>query len=112
MKFFVTEKQRKASHSSYYFEFQKGVYQDECWLPDSISIYAGLWDGFDLSNLIRQAIGEFNYYGPTVVTRRQWNEIVKTAQRSGGVWKAVVEEAVPWVNDCFKEYDVFTILGI
>lgn len=112
MDFFVNEEQRKASRSSFYLEFQKGSYQDKCWLPDSISIYADLWDRFHLSDLVCQAIKEFDYYGITVVTGQQWAEIVKTAQRAGGIWEKVIEDVIPWVDDCFKEHDVFTILGI
>lgn len=112
MDFFVKEARRKASHSTFYFEFQRGSYKDKCWLPDSISIYADLWDEYHLSDLVCQVIKEFDYYGMTVVTEQQWNEIVKIARKTGGVWEKVIENAVPWATDCFKKHDVFTILGL
>lgn len=112
MKFFVTEEKRKASHSTCYFEFQKGRYRNKCWLPDSISIRDDLWNKYCLSDLIRQVIKEFDYCGITEVTKNQWNEIVKLSQEAEADWKQVIEDATAWVNDCFKKYDVFTICGL
>jgi len=112
MKYFVDEKQRKASQSSCYFEFQKGYYHDECWLPDSISISDTLWDEYGLSDLIGSVIKEFDYYYMTTVTKAQWDEIVKSSQKPGTLWGEIIGEAAPWVAECFKEYDVFTIMGI
>ncbi len=112
MKFFVNEEKRKASHSTCYFEFQKGYYHDKCWLPDSISISDTLWDEYHLSDLISRVIKKFDYYGTTIVKKDQWAEIVKFSQESGAIWGEVIAEATPWVNECFKKYDVFTIIGI
>ncbi len=112
MKYFVNEADRKASHSSCYFEFQKGHYHDECWLQDSISISDELWDKFNLSELICSVIGDFNYFGITVVTKNQWNKIVKNSRGAGLDWEDAIAEVIPWANDCFEEYEVFTIVGL
>ncbi len=112
MNFFVDEETRKASHSTCYFEFQMGYYHDKCWLPDSISISDSLWNEYHLSDLIGCVIKDFNYYGITIVTKTQWDEMVRLSQKSGVIWEKVIVEAVPWVNECFKKHDVFTILGI
>lgn len=111
MNFFVTEEQHKASHSSCYFEFQKGHYHDKCWLPDSISIHDDLWEKYQLSDLIAQVIKEFDCYGITVVGKAQWKKIVELSQEAA-TWQAVIADAAPWVDACFKEHDVFTILGL
>lgn len=112
MNFFVDAERREASHSTCYFEFIKGRYKGKCWLPNSISIRDYLWDEYNLSELIRQVVKEFDYCGITIVTKEQWNEIVKISRKNGGVWKAVIEEAVPWANDCFKKHNEFSIFGI
>lgn len=112
MKYFVNEEKRKASHSTCYFEFQKGYYRNKCWLPDSISISDTLWDEYHLSDLFGCVIKKFDYYGKTIVTKEQWDEILKLSQESGKIWGEVIAEAIPWVNECFKKYDVFTIMGM
>ena len=82
MQFFVDEKQRSASQSTCYLEFQKGHFSEQFWLANSINISGELWDKYHLSNLIRSVVKNFDYYGITEVTEN------------------------------FKEYDVFTIAGI
>lgn len=112
MKYFVNEAVRKASHSSCYIEFQKGLYHDKCWLQDSVSISDTLWNEFNLSTLIGSVIVDFDYYGITVVTKNQWNKIVENSREAGSDWENIIAEAISWVNDCFEEHDVFTIPGI
>lgn len=112
MNYFVNEKQRKASQSSCYFEFQKGYYHDVCWLDDSISISDDFWCDYRLSDLFGRVIKDFNYYGITIVTKEHWKEIVALSREVGSPWKEVIEEAIPWVNSCFEANEVFSILGI
>lgn len=111
MKYFVNETERKASHSTCYFEFQKGHYHDECWLQDSISIRDDLWDELHLTELINGTIRTFDYYGITVVEKSQWDEIVEHS-RTDVSWKDAISDVISWVDECFEEYDAFTILGI
>ena len=112
MKYFVSEEERRASHSTCYFEFQQGYYHDQCWLPDSISISDTLWDELDLSVLFARVMEGFAYFGITAVTKAQWNDIVRLSQESPSSWHEVIAEASPWADRCFKDHEVFTILGI
>lgn len=112
MKYFITEEERKASGSTCYFEFLKGRYHDKCWLPNSISISDELWDEVGLSKLFSDVIEDFAYFGITVVNKHQWGEIVKNSKGSDPIIEDAIAELIPWVKDCFKEYVVFTILGI
>lgn len=112
MKYFVNEEERRASHSTCYFEFQQGYYHDQCWLLDSISISDTLWDKFDLSNLFGSVIREFDYCGTTVVTKDQWDDIVKISQKSNCFWREIVAEVTPWVARCFEGHEMFTIIGM
>lgn len=112
MRFFLNEDQRKASHSTCYFEFQKGPYHDKCWRNDSINISDALWEKYDLSDLILRVNGNFDYYGITEITKNQWNEIVELSRKSEGVWGKIIAEAVPWAEECFHDYDVISIIGM
>lgn len=112
LKYFVSEEERKASHSTCYFEFQQGYYHGQCWLSNSLCISDTLWDKFDLSKLFERVIGEFDYYGTTVVTKEQWYDIVKISQDSHSSWCEIITEAIPWADRCLKVHEVFTILGI
>ena len=112
MKYFVSEAERKASHSSCYFEFQQGLHHDQCWLPDSISIHESLWNEFDLSSLFGRVIQDFDYFGITVVSKAQWNEIIQISQDPHPAWYEIIAEAAPWVEECFLNHEVFSIMGM
>lgn len=112
MKYFIDETARKASHSSCYIEFQKGRYQGRNWLRDSISIHDDLWNEMRLSELFGKALPAFQYYGVTVVERREWERIVRLAGAPACRWGEIVQELAPWVQACFADNDAFSILGI
>ena len=112
MKYFVNEKERKASGGSCYFEFQKGKYRNKYWLKDSICLHADLFDELLLFRLFANSLGTFDYYGPTnVINKEQWYIIVEKSKENEQ-WKIVIEELMPWVEECFNKYDCFTICGI
>lgn len=110
--YFVTEDKRAASNHTCYMEFQRGPYRDQCWLADSISIQDILWDAFDLTRLFESVIPDFDYYDTNAVTKAQWEQIVKLCSKKGSLWNKVIAEAAPWVEQCFEEYDIFTIVGM
>ena len=112
MKYFVDERGRKASHSSCYFEFQRGRYHDRCWLDDSISISNTVWDELRLSELFGTVLPTFDYFGINVVTREQWERIVEISQKSNLLWSEVIAEVTSWVEQCFEENEVFSVLGM
>ena len=112
MKYFVNEKERKASRSTCYFEFQKGKYRNKHWLEDSICLYADLFDEFGLFRLFSASLGTFDYYGPTnVVNKEKWDMIVQKSKENE-LWKSVIDELTPWAENCFIKYGCFTICGI
>ena len=112
MNYFCTEKERKASHSTCYLEFQRGEYREKHWLEDSIFLNDDIFHELCLYRLFRKAISDFDHYGITEVDEKQW-EILKTmALEQGGETKKAIEELSIWVSDCFKEEKIFTICGI
>ena len=71
-----------------------------------------LWDEFDLTRLFESVIHDFDYYDTNAVTKAQWEQIVKLCSKKGSLWNKVIAEAALWVEQCFEEYDIFTIVGM
>ena len=111
MKYFVDEQTRAASHSSCYFEFQRGRYAGAHWKSDSICLNGDLWNELRLSELFAAAIPGFAYCGVTRVTPRDWARLEALSQ-SHPAWRKVVEEARPWVERCFAAEGEFSLLGM
>ncbi len=112
MKYFVNEAERKASGSTYYFEFQKGKFHNECWLPDSLSIHVDLFDELKLYDLISSVVPSFDYYGLTEIDRNGWKGIVKQACVIGGKTAQAIKEANEWALKTFSEASIITICGV
>lgn len=112
MKYFITEAARRASGSTDYFEFQKGVYQGACWKSDSIYLSAARWDALCLTGLFAQVFPSFDYCGITVVRRAEWEQILRLAEKSRPEWRRAMGELAAWAEECFGQQDAFCILGI
>ena len=112
MQYFVKERERKASQSTCYLEFQKGRYNGQCWRYSSISIRDEIWDEHQMSQLVRTVVPDFDYCGLTVITKAQWEAIVENSRDEACPGRPVIEEAIPWVNRCFEKQEVFTICGL
>lgn len=105
-KYCYTNSQR---HGSCCFEFQCGRFQGSYWKDTSIYLDA---DDFDRLHLYKIFPPEFQYYGETVITASQWQQIYVAAQSLGGEVKKAIDEIDVWAGNCFLTETVFTILGI
>ncbi len=47
-----------------------------------------------------------------VISKKQWEEIVALSQTANLLCKDIITDAIPWVTECFEEYEVFTICGL
>ena len=112
MPYFCTETQRHASGSTCYFEFQKGSYNNRCWLSDSLNLHDSIFESLGLHLLFIQAIPNFDYYGLTKVSKPQWEQLKQMAHNAGGEIEAAVMELNRWVITCFQEHSAFTIYGM
>ena len=112
MKYFLTEAERKQKHGTCYFEFQRGIYQEEHWLSDSLCLHADIFDDLGLFKLFSEAIPHFNYYGVTIVTKENWQALIYLSKEYGGEKEAVISELTSWVEACFQLEEAFTICGI
>lgn len=110
MKYFCTENERVGTC---YHEFQKGKFtQLNFWREDSLLISDENFCDMEFEELIMSVIKEYDYFGETEVNQVQWNMIFDNAIRKGGQLKDAVLEAKPWIDEAFREYEVFTILGM
>ncbi len=111
MKYFLSPTERKSQGGTCYFEFQKGKFKNKFWLKNSVYIHANVFDSLGLCSLFSNSIDKFYYYGPTTVSIKQWNTLVKNSSEYEH-WNNVIEELRPWVEECFTEHSCFTIIGI
>ena len=65
---------------------------------------------FDL--LLLCSIPEYNPFGETCVSKKQWSQITGMAEKAGGELLELVREADSWVKNVFAEFGVFTIIGL
>ena len=111
MKYFLVEEERKKSGSSCYFEFQKGPFKSRHWLKDSLCLHADTFDALILYRLFSGVIDDFSSYAPNEVSPEQWERLVERSKENEQ-WKCVIEELIPWAEECFAEYNCFTVCGI
>lgn len=112
MKYFIDEETRKASRSACYFEFMTGKYRGKCWLPDSISISADLFDESKLYDIISSVVPSFEYYGLTEISQDDWNQIIDKANLVGGKTQEAFDEANCWAKNVFASDCIITICGL
>lgn len=125
MEFFITEKQRKQFGGSCYFEFQRGLHRGQKnkeynfviwkedspllhWKEDSLLLHMDIADEIELYKVVP----DFNYYGITVIDKEKWDIIKHNAENISGTVTKVINELSAWVEENFKEFDYFVILGI
>ncbi len=97
-----------------YFEFQKGNYfiKEKHWLHDSLFIDGDIVDELNLGELFYKTIPNFNYYGPTKVTKEQWLAVKEMNEQLTLQVKDVINEIDEWVQNCFLTDNCFSICGI
>lgn len=112
MNYFMTEPERKQKHTTCCFEFQKGAWQEKCWLEDSICLDADIFDENHLYELFIKAVPQFDSYGPTQVSEAEWQTLLQLSHSCGGIQEEIIQELAQWVRDCFQSESVFTVCGI
>ncbi len=112
MTYFISEKQRKESGSTCFFEFQKGEYEDECWKEDSLSISDEEFDRLKLGKLITEINADFDYYGNTEISYEQWELLKNRLIEKNGEYKKLLSKLQPWAEENFKQNKIFTIIGL
>ena len=100
--------------SGCYIEFQKGdfAFHNCFWLSDSLFLSDDIANSCNLTTLFSQGLTSFNYYGPTKVSRSEWNTIKNLGKTSSAIVQEIIGEIDMWAQQCFISETCFTILGI
>ena len=97
------------------FEFMIGELQDEFWLDSSIYIIEEDFLRLHLDKLFESFIKDFNYYGPTTITQKQWVYLLNNYKNNNLFSKEtedILNEINKWAKEVFKTYSCFTICGL
>ena len=84
----------------------------EYWKADSIFLHDDVMYELGFDSLIVKVIPAYDPFGETKITKPLWTEIVRLAEEMGGEIANLVREADVWAHTTFKEYEMFTILGL
>ena len=57
-------------------------------------------------------VPDFQYYGETIIDKGKWSIIRNNVKKQGSKAIEVIDELNSWVEENFKEYDYFVIVGI
>lgn len=82
------------------------------WKEDSLCISDDDMYSLGLDNLLSCALDKYAPFGETEIDAEQWRQIYSDAEKIGGSLFEAILEVTPWVEDNFKQYTIFTILGI
>lgn len=109
MKYFCTSDERKGTC---YIEFQKGEFNENFWLDDSLLIDDDSWYDSGLEDFFFAELPELEDFGTVSVTNEQWKVICDRAEEYEESVSEAVGELKDWAEETFREHDVFTILGL
>lgn len=115
MKYFLNEDERKESNSTCYHEFAKGEWNEEAcvfWQKDSMNIHDDLLISLKLDTLFSSIVEDYSPTGETKINKKQWRKIYVKAEEICGYLLDAILEVTPWVEANFRQYEVFTILGV
>ena len=109
MKYFCKPDERRGTC---YYEFQRGGFNEEFWLEDSLLIGDGIWYDSGLEDFFFEAVPDLALYGTAEIDEEMWRNILEKAKDSEETVKEALEELDEWVKDNFKENNTFTIAGL
>lgn len=111
MKYFVFDRDRKGTC---YHEFYKGKWDEVTfWKTDSLCLDDDvLTENIGFIEAIRAVIPDYDPYGVTGITEKQWHKIGDFIIEKDDSSKALYYEANRWLKKVFAQYGCFTILGI
>lgn len=110
MKYFTYENQRK---NTCYHEWYKGHFDGvSFWKNDSLLIYEDIHCMLGLEDVFKMFIPNYDPLGEIEVSEKQWDMIMKKSAEIGGQIYECLKEADNWVKETFREYDVFTMIGM
>lgn len=109
MKYFCKPDKRKGTC---YYEFQRGGFNEEFWLEDSLLIEDEIWYDSGLEDFFFETVPDLELYGTAEIDETMWKNILEKTEDSEETVKEALEELGEWVKDNFKENKTFTIAGL
>ena len=112
MRFFITEDERKMSGSTAFIEFQKGVDDGTCWKTDSVCMDVELFSELHLRRFLTLNLPQFDYYGITQVSKREFDKLCENALGFSAEVEACLKELAEWAGEGAEDDVYFTIIGM
>lgn len=109
MKYFCTPDKR---NGTCYYEFQRGGFNENFWLEDSLLIHDDDWYDSGLEEFFFAELPDLEEYGNVQVDAQTWKALLDRAFEYDEVVKEALAELNVWVKETFAENDIFTILGL
>ena len=109
MKYFITERERDGT---WYHEWAKGKHNGETfWSDDSILLSVETMRDIGLYKFFYDVIPHYDKYEDAAIDKDLWENIKERSKEYSTQIQECIAEAESWVQETFKEYDVFTIIG-
>ena len=109
MKYFITERERDGT---WYHEWAKGKHSGETfWNDDSILLSVETMRDIGLYKFFYDVIPHYDKYEDAAIDKDLWENIKERSKEYSTQIQECIAEAEDWVQDTFKEYEVFTIIG-
>lgn len=109
MKYFITERERDGT---WYHEWAKGKHNGETfWSDDSILLSVETMRDIGLYKFFYDVIPHYDKYEDAAIDKDLWENIKERSKEYSTQIQECIAEAEDWVQDTFKEYEVFTIIG-
>ena len=109
MKYFITERERDGT---WYHEWAKGKHSGETfWNDDSILLSVETMRDIGLYKFLYDVIPNYDKYEDAVIDKELWERIKECSKEYSTQIQECIAVAESWVQETFKQYDVFTIIG-
>ena len=114
MRYYITEEERKRSGSTSFIEFQRGMYDGECWHIDSICMDEDMFFELGLRRLFSSVLPQFDYYGITQVSSAELKKLQEAAVgfNDNNDASDAIRELSEWIGGTGDEEILFTICGM
>ncbi len=107
--YFILEKERIGTA---FHEFQMGNKTGVYWDKASILLSDDIMQDSSISSLFERIIPNYDYYGPSIVTKETWELLKEAAVKESEIIRDIIREMTPWAERSIELYKCFTIIGI
>ncbi|MCQ2465415.1 MAG: hypothetical protein MJ095_07530 [Oscillospiraceae bacterium] len=109
MKYFCTPDER---NGTCYYEFQKGGFNENFWLQDSLLIHDDDWYDSGLEDFFFTEVPDLDDYGTTEISHEQWDALMDRSSDYDETVREALAELAVWAEETFRDNEVFSILGL